>query len=992
LTRRDNFQRLSEAQKAIILQVLESRKLLSSELRGAIQKSEATLQTHLTNQDVLLKQSMQTLLLDVSSSIQDSEIRTTKRFDIQDTHLKISTQKQLAQTEYMQRVERDAFRRRLLDALAYPEINDRRNMIEGRVGDFGQTYRWILEDSRYKRHKFLRWLQSDEIIFWISGKPGSGKSSLTSYIYHQLRPGGSGYAFLETWAQPQPVKVLAFWFFRPATSHLLKSLEGFWRSLCFQILDADLDLVQKIRVDASAPPALKSALMESGSAIRSWTDSELKEWFAYAIAESKFCYCILVDGLDEIEKSSDRELLVDAIANISRSSKRIKICCSSRPESPFDRALQQYPSLKLQDLNSDDIRSNCHAKLAGTSAEKFTLEVTARAQGVFLWAHLVAGDLRAASQRGDNEKDLERRLEETPDEMNELFTALLERQDGFYAKHPKPYLPLIQAITKVRPNYRNPNMSLFHLLVASHRHETSILEFASNLKDQHWLDLEKEAVHLESNLRARCAGLVEVHPQTLRVETGGGNFTSLPDYFPHKALLQADGLVANFIHRSVLDFLIENEKAKCLLQSCQMSEDDALVHLTAASALKFVVTRFSYEMDTITLLASLVQSQPGQIRVAHILLPHISAMAAELEKNFMHHRFVVRSADLTTTENNELKLLVHAKLSTAVIRYINNLEPRKVPFGALHALLQCVGMNALLDSVLIADLRPYLKTDEKYTMCYDGEPRTSEQILFTGYIWQHIGAIKVVEFFRNNWSNELQKVEIALDKIHWLNNVSDEANLHFDCWITLSEGERAPDAMPVPDVKTDYWRRWHKDRSIFHLKLGSRRPMNEQPSVAEFIGWSPRGLESSLDSPSPRNTMHVIWSQYDGFRDLEGSAKMMRREQAAMLCAVVDQYSPLSLATAVWKTKGLCYLASDGLIHAVNLKERELWEMELYQRRECNDHDAITSEIIRLMSDNSYIMGMLSKKATWLEYPELEDPEDYDLAWYDEPARDTHAF
>lgn len=506
MTSRSEFKKLSEIQKDTIRQVLESRNILSSELQGTIQRSEASLQTHLNDQDVLLKQSMQTLSLDVSSSIKGSETKTMSRFDAQDIQLKDSAERQQSQAEHMWKVEQDALRRRLLDALAYAEINERRNMIEGRVGEFGQTYKWIFEESTYKDHKFVNWLQSGENIFWISGKPGSGKSSLLAYIYLHLRPDSRVFNFIEDWAYPRSVKLLTFWFFRPAASRLLKSLEGFWRSLCFQILDMDISLTQKICVDASTPYTLKSVFVETGSAIRSWTDKELKEWFFYALSRSEFNYCILIDGLDEIEKHPHREMLLNAICEISRSSKRVKVCCSCRPEHPFERAFQPYPSIRLQDFNYKDILQDCERRLAGTPAVKFAEDIAHRAQGVFLWAHLVSTDLRAGAQRGDNKKDLTKRLEETPDEMNELFASLLERQDRFYAKNPKPYLALVQASTK---NYQQ--ISLLDLLLASHRHEILMSRLTSNVDSEFWNELDAEANHLETSVVVRCANLVEIH-------------------------------------------------------------------------------------------------------------------------------------------------------------------------------------------------------------------------------------------------------------------------------------------------------------------------------------------------------------------------------------------------------------------------------------------------------------------------------------------------
>ena len=75
---------------------------------------------------------------------------------------------------------------------------------------------------------------------------------------------------------------------------------------------------------------------------------------------------------------------------------------------------------------------------------------------------MVTEDLRAASRNRDSDEDLLARLNECPIEMNDLFQCLLERQDKFYRKHPKPYLRLI--LTAARHDI---NVTMLELLLAS---------------------------------------------------------------------------------------------------------------------------------------------------------------------------------------------------------------------------------------------------------------------------------------------------------------------------------------------------------------------------------------------------------------------------------------------------------------------------------------------------------------------------------------------
>lgn len=45
-----------------------------------------------------------------------------------------------------------------------------------------ETFRWILNPES-PGVNFTKWLTSDELIFWITGKPGSGKSTLVKHIW-----------------------------------------------------------------------------------------------------------------------------------------------------------------------------------------------------------------------------------------------------------------------------------------------------------------------------------------------------------------------------------------------------------------------------------------------------------------------------------------------------------------------------------------------------------------------------------------------------------------------------------------------------------------------------------------------------------------------------------------------------------------------------------------------------------------------------------------
>ena len=77
-----------------------------------------------------------------------------------------------------QQVELNKF----MQSLHIPEIDLRQEKV-GHAHE--KTSRWILEERRSidsKQNSFSNWLRDDEQLYWILGKPGSGRSTLMKFI------------------------------------------------------------------------------------------------------------------------------------------------------------------------------------------------------------------------------------------------------------------------------------------------------------------------------------------------------------------------------------------------------------------------------------------------------------------------------------------------------------------------------------------------------------------------------------------------------------------------------------------------------------------------------------------------------------------------------------------------------------------------------------------------------------------------------------------
>ena len=137
--------------------------------------------------------------------------------------------------------------------------------------------------------------------------------------------------------------------------------------------------------------------------------------------------CLFIDGLDEF--NSDHRNLIHLFKDILVHN-NLKLCVSSRPWDIFEDAFRHRPSLMLQDLTYEDIKSFATAELQSSPnfellekrepqyARQLVENIVSKVSGVFLWVRLVISSLIAGISYGDRINDLERRLDALPPDLN----------------------------------------------------------------------------------------------------------------------------------------------------------------------------------------------------------------------------------------------------------------------------------------------------------------------------------------------------------------------------------------------------------------------------------------------------------------------------------------------------------------------------------------------------------------------------------------------
>lgn len=148
---------------------------------------------------------------------------------------------------------------------------------------------------------------------------------------------------------------------------------------------------------------------------------------------------MLVDGLDEFE---DIKLTMPELADMFITITHvpnIEALLSSRSLGPFEFVFRQTPQFRLHDLTHNDITSYVDDKLArhpriadlindnGSGVHKLIAEIVDNASGVFLWVKLVVRSLLEGVANYDTLPDLQKRLQELPQDLEELFELMLRK-------------------------------------------------------------------------------------------------------------------------------------------------------------------------------------------------------------------------------------------------------------------------------------------------------------------------------------------------------------------------------------------------------------------------------------------------------------------------------------------------------------------------------------------------------------------------------------
>lgn len=418
----------------------------------------------------------------------------------------------------------------------------RQSIAEAHAETFGWVFRHPDQrDSTALDHvsNFTQWLESENGIYWVAGKAGSGKSTLMKFLGdHPCTTD-----LLSAWSHPHECIIACHYFWSSGT-RLQKSIDGLLRSLLYEIFRQVPDLIfQAIPEDVGADD--DEASFALGGEGRPWSTFELGQIVDRLVAcdDMSVRFCFFIDGLDEY--GGDHREVIKILSRLA-SSPNIKLCVSSRPWNVFSDVYGATNDwkLSLQDLTRNDIRRYTESILKehpnwaeySDAGGALVQEITDKAQGVFLWVFLVVRSFHEGITNGDGVSTLRRRISQLPQDLEAFFKHILDGVDPFY------HLQMAQTFKTALQAEEPLSLMVYSLIDQCTNDDSFALRSPVAPMDRYEVFARRK--QMSRRLNGRCKGLLEIQADSTAI-----------DYI---------GPRVNFLHRTVRDFLLTKEMADFL--------------------------------------------------------------------------------------------------------------------------------------------------------------------------------------------------------------------------------------------------------------------------------------------------------------------------------------------------------------------------------------------------------------------------------------------
>ncbi|KAI4917837.1 uncharacterized protein J4E92_008774 [Alternaria infectoria] len=403
------------------------------------------------------------------------------------------------------------------------------------------TYEWIFKAPKQDRRwsDFAEWLGSENSLYWISGKPGSGKSTLMKYICSHPQT----VQLLDSWRDGLTLLQARFFFW--AAGHTLQSShEGLLRGLLYTLL------AQCPRLVPSVFPEICTEIVAGRELDLSWTSSELMEALHLLVENSRgLKICLFIDGLDEY--AGDHGGLIRVLETLS-SYDNMKLVLSSRPLAEFNDAFTDMPQLRLQDLTYQDMINFVSDRLDNSRGLREVEELNPelrltlvrglcdKSAGAFLWVVLALRSILEGLHNGETTSTLQRKLDSLPPDLHEMYKHMFKSLDPAIQKGTARMI-LITLRSREVPYY-GP-ISLLQLALADNEDTTAEKAISEEVRIMSPGKRRSLCLWMKRRIDGHKKGLLEVKGQDNIVERGSSSIDAW----------------VGFYHKTAIDFFRSDE-------------------------------------------------------------------------------------------------------------------------------------------------------------------------------------------------------------------------------------------------------------------------------------------------------------------------------------------------------------------------------------------------------------------------------------------------
>ncbi|MCJ1307661.1 hypothetical protein MMC25_001308 [Agyrium rufum] len=272
----------------------------------------------------------------------------------------------------------------LLDRLDYANRRAR----EAQIGDVNaqeDTFAWVWTSP------FASWLAGPAKLFWIRGKPASGKSTLINHIAKEKR---TQETILRVFQRQQCIIITFFFDFRQKSNDA-NSLKGLLLSILHALVSQTIGLAASLKTRF---PNWRDIYL-----CAEWEMPVLHDMLDHCVMSTNRPTCIFIDGLDEFHGERKEQLDLAIFLQRLAAFELMKVCFASRPHQVLQQKLGAGPFLDMQEWNRSGMQQFVFKTLRDMDLARDPLVteeirdlaglVADMAEGVFLWARFALDNL-----------------------------------------------------------------------------------------------------------------------------------------------------------------------------------------------------------------------------------------------------------------------------------------------------------------------------------------------------------------------------------------------------------------------------------------------------------------------------------------------------------------------------------------------------------------------------------------------------------------------